>query len=394
MYNLREVKANNLTEAKQIIQQLGADSVGISLMGPKAVFRLLILEDVPVKNANILKQEMLAAGGDAAVSRGVVDYQLDKSPVLLMGTLKQYNRLVKKLRMQPFGLPRLADEIKILLSNCEQEKAHYEIPFPRKPVFAGERTLVMGVLNINPDSFSDGGHYFDNSKAVERAKEMVREGADIIDVGAESTRPGHVPVSAKEELRRLLPVLDALVKELSVPITVDTYKAETAQEALKAGADALNDVWGFQRDPEIAQVAGKYNVPVILMHNQEGTEYQDLMGDIISFLRKGIDLAVKSGVSEDRIIIDPGIGFGKDTEQNLEVMHKLEELKCLGMPVLLGTSRKSLIGNTLNLPLEERLEGTAATVTLGIAKGVDIVRVHDVKEMTRVSRMADAVIRR
>lgn len=394
MYNLREVKAKNLSEAKQLIQQVGTDSVGISLMGSKAVHRLLLLEDVPVKNANILKQEMLAAGGDAAVNWKIISYESEKSSVLLMGTLKQYDRLVKKLRMQPFGLPRLADEIKELLNNCEQEKTPYEIPFPGQSLYGGERTLVMGVLNITPDSFSDGGHYFDNSKAIKRAKEMVEEGADIIDVGAESTRPGHVPISAEEELKRLLPVLNALAKELSVPITVDTYKAETAEEALKAGAGALNDVWGFQRDPEIAQVAGKYNVPVILMHNQEGTEYKDLMGDIIAFLRNGIDLAVKSGVSEDRIIIDPGIGFGKDTEQNLEVMYKLDELACLGMPILLGTSRKTLIGNTLNLPMEERLEGTAATITLGISKGVDIVRVHDVKEMARVSRMTDAMIRR
>ncbi|MBZ4688394.1 MAG: dihydropteroate synthase [Clostridiales bacterium] len=393
MYNLREIKVRNSREAKYIIQRVGTDAAGINLMAPKAVHRLLFLEDVPVKIALILKQEMLAVGGDAAVARGVVSHEVEESNVLLMGTLKQYKNLVKKLHMQPFKLPKLAEDINTVLNNCEY-KEPYEIPCGNYSLSFGERTLVMGILNVTPDSFSDGGKFNDPDIAIKRAKEMVEQGADIIDIGAESTRPGHTPVSAEEEIERLQPIIRELVKEINVPISVDTYKAKTAEMALKAGAHIINDVWGFQKDPEIAAVVSQYGAPAILMHNQEGTEYKDLMGDIIKFLRKSINIAVKAGLPEDKIIIDPGIGFGKDTEQNLEVMARLDEFCCLGRPILLGTSRKSLIGNTLNLPVNERLEGTAATVTLGIAKGVDIVRVHDVEEIVRVVRMTDAMVRR
>lgn len=262
-----------------------------------------------------------------------------------------------------------------------------------KRLVLGERTLVMGILNITPDSFSDGGKFNSPGRAVERALQMVEEGADIIDVGGESTRPGHTPVPAEEELKRVLPVLERLAEAVEVPISIDTYKAEVALRAVRVGASIVNDVWGLRRDPDMARVVAELGVPYIMMHNQEGTNYKELMGDIINSLREGIDLALKAGIKEENIIIDPGIGFGKTAEQNLEVIRRMKELEVLGRPILLGPSRKSFIGKALDLPVEERFEGTAAAVAIGIANGADIVRVHDVKGMVRVARMADAIIR-
>lgn len=257
----------------------------------------------------------------------------------------------------------------------------------------GEKTYIMGILNVTPDSFSDGGNYKNIEEAVNRAKEMVREGADVIDVGGESTRPGYQPVDAVVEISRVVPVVERLVKEIDIPVSVDTSKAAVAEKALQAGAHIINDIWGLQRDPLMAGTASKYGAAVVVMHNQEGKIYNDLMGDIIKFLEKSIEIAEKAGISRNSIIADPGIGFGKTLEHNLEVMRRLGELKSLSIPVLLGTSRKSLIGNVLGLPVNERLEGTASTIALGIALGVDVVRVHDVKEMSRTAKMTDAIVR-
>lgn len=258
----------------------------------------------------------------------------------------------------------------------------------------GKRTYIMGILNVTPDSFSDGGKFIDLEKAVKHAKKMVAEGADIIDVGGESTRPGAHEVSAEEELKRVLPVVQRLVKEIDVPISVDTYKSEVAEEVLRAGAHMINDVWGMQKDPEMASVVAKYGVPVIVMHNQKGTEYQgDIIEEICKFLRKSIQLGTAAGIKQEKIILDPGIGFGKTPEQNILVMSRLGELNDLGHPILLGTSRKSMIGKILDLPSGERVEGTLATTVMGIIQGVDIVRVHDVKENTRAAKVADAIVR-
>ncbi|AZR73420.1 dihydropteroate synthase [Anoxybacter fermentans] len=259
----------------------------------------------------------------------------------------------------------------------------------------GKRTYIMGILNVTPDSFSDGGEYFEISKAVKHAKEMVKEGADIIDVGGESTRPGAIEISAEEELSRVLPVIKELVKEIDVPISVDTYKSKVAEEVLKLGAHIINDVWGLQRDKNMANVVARYNVPVIIMHNQRGTEYKkDIIESIKDFLKESIRIAKEAGIKDENIIIDPGIGFGKTPEQNMEVMRRLSELKELGYPLLLGTSRKSMIGKILDLPPKERVEGTIATTVMGILQGVDIVRVHDVKENLRAARVVDAIFRK
>jgi dihydropteroate synthase len=259
----------------------------------------------------------------------------------------------------------------------------------------GSRTFIMGILNATPDSFSDGGEYIDVEKAIKHAKEMVMEGAHIIDIGGESTRPGSKEVDGEEELRRVLPIVKRLVKEVDVPISVDTYKAQVAEKALGAGAHIINDVWGLQRDPDLASVVAKYNAVVVAMHNQNGTEYKnDIMEEICGFLKKSIDIALKAGVKRENIILDPGIGFGKTPEQNMVVMSRLGELNDLGYPTLLGTSRKSMIGKILDLPPKERVEGTLATTVMGIMQGVDIVRVHDIKENVRTAKVTDAIIRR
>ncbi|SFJ36098.1 dihydropteroate synthase [Thermoflavimicrobium dichotomicum] len=256
----------------------------------------------------------------------------------------------------------------------------------------GNRTWVMGILNVTPDSFSDGGKYNSLERALAHALKLAEDGADILDIGGESTRPGHQPVSLEEELERVIPVIERISQEIDLPISIDTYKAEVARQAIQAGAHIINDVWGAKKDPDMAKVAAEFDVPIILMHNQTEAKYQSLMGDIKADLLESVEIVKRAGVKEEKIILDPGIGFGKTYEQNLLVMRHLEQIVALGYPVLLGTSRKSMIGNTLRLPPEERVEGTAATVALGIAKGCHIMRVHDVKEMVRVCRMMDAML--
>ncbi len=258
----------------------------------------------------------------------------------------------------------------------------------------GDRTLIMGILNVTPDSFSDGGNFNSVSHALNHAIAMVKEGADIIDVGGESTRPGSDDVDAKEEMKRVVPVIQELKRFINKPISIDTYKASVAEAALEAGANIINDVWGFQRDPEIAAVAAKYNVPVVLMHNQEGTEYdKDIIESIVDFFNVSINIALEAGVKKTNIILDPGIGFGKNTSQNLEVMRRLDELQQIGYPILLGISRKSVIGKTLDLPTHDRLEGTIALNAIGIQMGAEIIRVHDIKENMKAAKMIDAVVR-
>lgn len=392
MINARIVYIDDMHAAREEIRKIGVDAASISWLSPKALFITMKLENISTFAANIIKQEMLGKGGDAAVNRGVANFSVDNSDVLLMGTYSQYNRLVYKLGMQSGSLKEIEGEIQRLLEGVEKGKPEYfECGKYRLPI--SEKTYVMGILNVTPDSFSDGGEYIKLDSALKKAREMVEHGADIIDIGGESTRPGYQPVDALDEINRVVPVIEKLSKELNVPISVDTSKALVAEKAVMAGACIVNDVWGLQRDPAMAEVVSKYGAGVVMMHNSDSKEYKDLMGDIIRFLRKSIEIAEKAGIRRESMVIDPGVGFGKTLEHNLEVMRRMKELNTLDLPVLLGTSRKSLIGNILELPVGERLEGTAATITLGIANGADIVRVHDVKEMTRVVRMTDAMVR-
>jgi|TARA_B100001971_G_scaffold36611_1_gene31635 dihydropteroate synthase len=257
----------------------------------------------------------------------------------------------------------------------------------------GVRTYVMGVINVTPDSFSGDGLAGDVSALVEQALRFQGERADILDIGAESTRPGHDKVSLDEELARLMPALEAVAGEVSLPISVDTYKAEVARLAVDAGATIINDIWGLKAEPELAKVAAESGAGLVLMHNQKGTRYTDLVPDVVASLQTSVKTAIEAGVPQENIIIDPGIGFGKTPDQNLAVLAGLPALKVVGCPILVGTSRKSTFGRLLDLPADQRVEATAATVSLAIAGGTDLVRVHDVKEMARVCRVTDAVVR-
>ena len=256
----------------------------------------------------------------------------------------------------------------------------------------GARTYVMGIINVTPDSFSGDGLSGDVNAVVDRALRIEEDGADILDIGAESTRPGHKKITSKEELARLIPALEAVATRVSLPISVDTSKADVAQCAIESGAVIINDISGLKTEPKLAQVAANAGTGLILMHNQQGTQYQNLLPDIIGSLHNSINTAVISGMPRNSIIIDPGIGFGKTADQNIKLLAGLNELQTLRCPILVGSSRKSTIGLLLNLPVQQRMEGTAATVALAISGGADIVRVHDVKEMVRVCRVTDAVV--
>ena len=254
------------------------------------------------------------------------------------------------------------------------------------------RTYIMGILNATPDSFSDGGKYNSLDKALFRAEQIVKEGGDIIDIGGESTRPGYTKISDEEETARVVPIIEAVKERFELPISIDTYKSAVAEAALRSGAAMVNDIWGFKYDKKMADVTAKYNAACCLMHNKDNTEYSDFCEEVISSLKESVDIAVSAGVDKNKICIDPGVGFGKTYEQNLKIIKDLDRLNALGYPVLLGISRKSVIGLTLDLPSDSRLEGTIATNVIGVMKGCRFVRVHDVEANRRAVVMAEAVL--
>ncbi|HDH09821.1 MAG TPA: dihydropteroate synthase [Chloroflexi bacterium] len=411
-FNTRILEFDGLEGLRAEMEKIGADPEGIKIMAPKGILRAIKLEGVGYAAANILKQEMLAQGAEAAIAGDIYLGKRERTDVLLLGTLRHYRRLIPKLRAQPLkSLQAIADEIEEALARYEGRTLG-SMEIGGRLFEWGKRTYIMGILNVTPDSFSGDGLLAAGDfvgAALAQAERFVEEGADILDVGGESTRPGSAPIPAEEELKRVMPVVERLAREFDIPISIDTYKAEVARRALDAGAHMVNDVWGLRMDPELAGLVAERGVPVVVMHNRSrpkdavqeerlggryvGVEYEDLMADIIRELRGSVQIALDAGVAWERIIVDPGLGFGKTVEQNLEIMDRLSELKVLGRPILVGPSRKSFIGYTLDLPPEERLEGTAATVALCIAHGADIVRVHDVREMVRVARMTDAIVR-
>ncbi len=258
----------------------------------------------------------------------------------------------------------------------------------------GKKTYIMGILNVTPDSFSDGGKFNSIDKALYQAQKMIDDGADIIDVGGESTRPGHTVIGDDEEISRVVPVISKIKQNFDVPVSIDTYKGVVAEEALKAGADLVNDIWGFKYDKNIAEITKKYGAVCCLMHNRDNVNYDDYIEDVLRDLQKSISIALDAGIEKNKIIVDPGVGFGKTYENNLEIINNVERLCELGFPVLLATSRKSVIGLTLDLPVDERLEGTLATTVIGVLKGCSFVRVHDVKENRRVIAMTEKIIGR
>jgi len=385
----------NSNEIINEMNRIGVHSTGISIMSPKAEFRIIKIKDVPVVSANIIKQDMLSFGGEAATAHGTIDHSVKTTDVLIFGTKLQIRNLISKLKLQYFGLRKLASKVDEVLENYDGIPSPIKVK--GKTFNFGRRTYIMGILNITPDSFSDGGRYISFSDAVKHGKEMLEQGADMIDIGGESTRPGAKPVYAKEEINRVIPVISAL-KRTGAVISIDTTKSIVAEAAIKAGASMINDISALKGDRKMAKVAAKYKVPVVLMHMQgkprtmqKNPKYKDLIPDIISYLQNSIGLAIKGGVLKEKLIVDPGFGFGKTVAHNIEILRNLKAFKVLGCPILIGTSRKSTIGRILNLPPEERLEGTAATVTAAISAGANIIRVHDVEQMARVAKMSDFI---
>ena len=396
---VRILAIDTLAQAEKAILSIGAEPSAVQFMAPKAVSRVIKLQRVRPPAANIIKQEMLSFGGEAATAYGAINNSVESTDLLIFGTLKQINLLVEKLKLHQFGLPQLAAEIKTSLENYEAKPR--AMRFRSQNFDFGQRTYLMGILNVTPDSFSDGGQYLTADQAVAQAKQLVADGADIIDVGGESTRPGAAEVSVDEEKRRVLPVIERLARETDTIISIDSTKAEVVAAALAAGASMVNDISGFRADPRLVKIVAEAGCPICLMHRrgtpkemQINPVYHDLMNEIIEYLSEGLEIAKKSGILPEQIIVDPGIGFGKSLEHNLEIMKRLKELKVLGCPVLVGTSRKSFIGKVLDLPVDDRSEGTAATVALAIAGGADFIRVHDIKAMARVARMTDTILRR
>jgi dihydropteroate synthase len=382
-------------DAERELRAVNVDSGGIAMMASKMLTRCVKLTGLQCRQANILKQEMLTLGGDAAVARGTVACSIDKTDVILIGTDKQLHTLCSKLAPQPFGLPALAAELKQILTCVTQRPRFWRTTHQELSL---ERPLIMGILNVTPDSFSDSNRYSDPARAIERALEMVAEGADIIDIGGESTRPGAAPVATEEELKRIIPVISTLAGRTSCPISVDTWKSPVARAALDAGASIINDISGFNLDPQMAAVAARTGAGIVLMHTrgtpqtmQHDTNYIDLIGEIIHSLRQSITTACEAGIERERIVVDPGIGFAKTASQNLEILRRLREFTSIGLPLLAGTSRKSFIGKVLNRETGQRTFGTAATVALAVHNGADILRVHDVREMRDVADMAHAM---
>jgi dihydropteroate synthase len=382
-------------DAERELRRINVDSGGIGMMASKMLTRCVKLQGLQCRQANILKQEMLALGGDAAVARGTVACSIDHTDVILIGTEKQLLRLCRKLAPQPFGLPALAVELKQVLSHVIQSPKSWKTA---QRDLSLERPLIMGILNVTPDSFSDGNLYFDPQHAIDRALELAGEGADIIDIGGESTRPGAPPVTAGDEIKRVIPIISGLAGKIRCALSIDTWKSSVAHEAVAAGAEIINDISGFTFDRQMAAVAAQSGAGVVLMHTrgtpqvmQTNTTYADLIGEIMQSLRASVTMADEAGVSLHCIALDPGIGFGKEAVQNLEILRRLREFTTLGLPVLAGPSRKSFIGSVLSRDTGQRLCGTAATVALAVSNGAAILRVHDVREMRDVADMAHAI---
>lgn len=395
-----EVRYVHLTsegEARDLLMGLGADPDGIQAMLPKMIHVNIFLEGLECRVANIIKQGMLSLGGDAAVARGTVSCSIPRTDVILMGTIKQVQRFAEKIASQPFGLKKISHRIHEVLKNIFAESV--SVRTARREIEIGRKTLIMGILNVTPDSFSDGGSFASPEGAVEEGLRMAEEGADIIDIGGESTRPGSEPVPAEEELRRVIPVIRGIAGRIDLPLSIDTMKAAVAREALACGAEIVNDVSAMTFDDSMAKVVAAAGAAVVLMHMrgrpkemQKGDlAYRSLRGEIIAFLEGRIEKAAEDGIAPEQIMVDPGLGFGKTAVDSMRLIRYLDEFKALGRPIVIGPSRKSFIGAVTGGEPRERVEGTAAAVTAAIMNGSRIIRVHDVAMMKKVAAMADAL---
>ncbi|MBC7328892.1 dihydropteroate synthase [bacterium] len=397
MKGIRVLKLDRKGLVEQM-RRVGVSEGGIERMLGKGEFLQIFLPKAPYFLANIIKQKMLALGGENAVSWEAVKGGEGETDCLILGTRKQIEALIAYLKEQPFSsIKEVISEVEDTLRNIEREE--WLLPLPRHPFSLGKKPKIMGILNVTPDSFYDGGRYNELERAIARAEEMAEEGADIIDIGGESTRPGSEPISVEEEMRRVLPVIKELVKRVDLPISIDTYKSEVARAAVEEGAEIVNDISAMRFDQRMIEVVREKRVAVVLMH-MKGTPkdmqinpyYEDVVGEVYDFLRERVEWAMKNGIDRDYLIIDPGIGFGKRVIDNIELIRHLPEFKSLGLPILIGPSRKSFIGHILGgLKPEERLEGTASAVAISVMKGANVIRVHDVREMKRVIEVAYAI---
>ncbi len=385
-------------DAAREMLKIGVCEGGVDAMEGKTRTLVIKVANATVPAAHVLKQQMLSLGGDAAVAKDVITHAVDSTDVLLMGTPRQMRDLTRKLSWQPFGLPELGERIGELLDALDGPGTSV-LRAGAYTLNLSERVHFMGILNVTPDSFSDGGEYLRPTAATERALAMIEEGADIIDIGGQSSRPGSQPVTEDEELKRVVPVIERLRKEWDGPLSIDTYRARVAEEALGAGASIVNDITAFTAEPRIGRVTADAGAAAVLMHMQgapatmqKDPSYEDLMGEVAFFLKAAVERAAAAGLGDDQIAVDPGIGFGKTTEHNLGVLRRLPELAVLGKPILVGPSRKSFIGNVLDLPVGERLEGTLATAAYAVVQGARILRVHDVRPTVRAVRMVEACI--
>lgn len=378
-------------------RQIGVDEGGVRIMQSKAFLRAVKISPIPSYCANILKQEMLSLGADAALSRGCITARDKTTRCLLLANLSQYRQLIQKLRKQPFGLSLLARNIQECLESFE---APASLNIGGRRLSLGRRTYIMGIVNVTDDSFSGDGLLGRHTQEIlARAKRLVKDGADMMDIGGESTRPGSSGISAREELKRVIPLIKIFKKSLSVPLSIDTTKSEVAQAALDAGASIVNDVSAL-KDRRMSKVIARSGAAVVLMHcqgrprtMQKAPYYDDVMDEVYLFLQEAVKKALDSGIREDRIVIDPGIGFGKTLNHNLEILRRLNEFKSLGYPLLVGVSRKWFIGKILGKDVTDRAWGTSGAVTAAIANGADIVRVHDVRAMKQAVLVTDAIQR-
>ncbi len=384
-YQIRPLAVLNGERLAAGMRQVGADPVGIQHMLAKSQFYALRGDHLSLPAALILKQEALSKGAEVVIHRSCIVSQVESTSFLLLATGRQLEEINRRLVKQAFGLPRLAQELAEAVDHLACRV--WEVPYEGGCLALGRRTLVMGIINVTPDSFSDGGRYLDPAQAIAYGRELAAAGADLLDIGGASSRPGFTPVPVEEERERVLPVVRGLAG-LGVPLSIDSDQPPVVAAALAAGAAIINDIGGLQ-NPEMLALAAERQAPVVVMH--QGADADDLMGEMISFFRRTMERAAAAGLGPEKIILDPGLGFGKDTGQNLEILRYLADLRVLGRPVLLGTSRKKHIGEVLHLPVDQREEGTAATLCRGIEAGAAILRVHQVETLSRVVRMADAL---
>ena len=386
----------------EILLQSNTTKIGASKISNKGICYKILLRDVKTIVANIIKQEMLSIGGDASVARGALDLSVDRCNVILVGNLKQFKLLAPKIKAQPFSLKYLGNELLQLIEAFNKDSFVLNSK-NREIILKNNKTYIMGILNITPDSFSDGGEFLHRDNALKQVEKMIKEGADFIDVGGESTRPGAIKISYEEELKRVLPVISSIKKEFpDILVSIDTYKSKVADEAVNVGADIINDISGLKFDDNMANVVAKYNVPVILMHikgtpenMQKNPVYENLLNEIFDYFRDSLHILEDAGGNVNNVIIDPGIGFGKTFDNNLEILKRVKEFKSFGVPVLIGASRKTFIGAILNKENpKERTTGSLAVAAVSAYNGAKILRVHNVKETFETLKIVDAIQRK